>query len=919
MWETVAISQFQNSNYKGYAYKKLIATDNAGNVVVTSTVYNNVNFYCVTAKVSKDGSLLWTKTYNSGTADIAHAVAVDQNDNIIVAGRTTKNGQNSDFLIIKYDKNGNQLWLSTYNGGSGDQLWDLVVDNGNIYVTGSSTKFVASGATSVATVAKFSSSGVLMWSAQYSNSWFGSSAWEVKVDKSGNVFISGNSTDQINASTFRPDHYSYFIAKYNSQGAQLWQKNWGNYLMPMTNTVAHLEVDNSGNSYLTGVVVQTSLNWDIGIWKFDSGGTQKLVTVDHFWDFDFPSGIVADNLGNFFVASSSNKISTGAWNYRILKFDGTGALLWNGAYSSSDDTPSQLIRNGQSIIIAGSKVNNPKSGLVLKYSDPTLFTLFTSDAHGAKNSDVLVPIQTSAFNNIVGNQFSVNWDPSVVTFVDVESFGLNGLDVSSFGTTNANVGQLTMSWSDPSLTGKTLADGGAIVALRFKLTGNYGDITNITIDGNPLPIEVIDNNFNNVNVTTSSGKLTIDTDLTITGRVVYPNDQGVQNVTVTLNSLTPQSTSTNSSGSYVLTGPAGVNYTITPVKTNDPNPINGIDVQDVASLRRHLLGVQPLNGPYEIIAADVNNSATVSTLDIIYIQALILGINTSFPGNRQWAFVPSDFFFTDSANPFPYDQSVSLTQVDGQINQDFIGIKLGDVNDSRDNTQQGRIGAGNGITFVIDKETGTSNIIEIPIRVRDFNNISAYQFTVSWDMNKLEYIDVLSKNTEGSFGTKNTQNGILTTVWDDLNGQSKSLNSNDNLFVIQFRKIDETAGYKDIDITGRATSIAVYDKDLKTVPYHVEWGEEHLAEFELYQNYPNSFSKKTEISFNLPQSGKVRFEIMDELGRVIRVIESTYPAGKNNIEWNGSNNDGAEVKAGLYFLNAHFENVKQTKKMIKVN
>jgi hypothetical protein len=126
-------------NAKDYVYKKLLAADKLGNVVMAITDRvdpNNANFFYKIIKVSKDGNMLWTQTYNSGTSDILQAVAIDENDNVIVAGRSTKNGMNSDFLIIKYDKDGSQLWLSTYNGGSGDQAWDLTVNNANIYVIG---------------------------------------------------------------------------------------------------------------------------------------------------------------------------------------------------------------------------------------------------------------------------------------------------------------------------------------------------------------------------------------------------------------------------------------------------------------------------------------------------------------------------------------------------------------------------------------------------------------------------------------------------------------------------------------------------------------------------------------------------------------------------------------------------------------
>jgi hypothetical protein len=332
--------------------------------------------------------------------------------------------------------------------------------------------------------------------------------------------------------------------------------------------------------------------------------------------------------------------------------------------------------------------------------------------------------------------------------------------------------------------------------------------------------------------------------------------------------------------------------------------------------------VESLSGPYAIIAADVNGSSSISTLDIIFIQSLILGVNTNLPNNIQWTFIPADYIFSNPTSPFPYPHSVNLASVDGDILQNFIGVKFGDVNDSRDNTQQGRLSASGGVTFVINKElVASDNLISVPIKSKGFENISAYQFTVEWDKEKLEYLGVDNAAIEGRFGSSRTSSGILTSLWDDTNGKNKSLKASDNMFILRFRKIVETAGHADVNITGNATRSVVYNKDLQAIPHHVEWSEEEgsFSEFELYQNYPNAFVDQTLISFNLPQSGIVRLEITDELGRVVSRIEDNYHAGKNSIEWNGSNNSGVEMQAGIYFLVARYGVFRQVIKMVKIN
>ena len=67
-------------------------------------------------------------------------------------------------------------------------------------------------------------------------------------------------------------------------------------------------------------------------------------------------------------------------------------------------------------------------------------------------------------------------------------------------------------------------------------------------------------------------------------------------------------------------------------------------------------------------------------------KRLILGVDTTFTNTstkeqRLWAFVDSSYKFPDSTNPFPFKDSISYTGLNAnQINQTFIGVKLGDVN-----------------------------------------------------------------------------------------------------------------------------------------------------------------------------------------------------------------------------------------------
>ncbi|MFH1700938.1 MAG: S8 family serine peptidase [Candidatus Zixiibacteriota bacterium] len=87
--------------------------------------------------------------------------------------------------------------------------------------------------------------------------------------------------------------------------------------------------------------------------------------------------------------------------------------------------------------------------------------------------------------------------------------------------------------------------------------------------------------------------------------------------------------------------------------------------------------------------------------------------------------------------------------------------------------------------------------------------------------------------------------------------------------------------------------------------------------FALYQNFPNPFNPATTISFSLPKSGNVKVEVFDILGRVVKTLEDKiYPAGRHEVEWDGTDESGASAASGIYFYRVTYENTSLTRKMV---
>jgi len=71
--------------------------------------------------------------------------------------------------------------------------------------------------------------------------------------------------------------------------------------------------------------------------------------------------------------------------------------------------------------------------------------------------------------------------------------------------------------------------------------------------------------------------------------------------------------------------------------------------------------------------------------------------------------------------------------------------------------------------------------------------------------------------------------------------------------------------------------------------------------FALQGNYPNPFNPLTTVAFDLPQTERVDVVIYDVAGRQVRkLVGEPLPAGRHRVKWNGTDDRGQPVGAGVY-------------------
>ncbi|MEM6963465.1 MAG: HYR domain-containing protein [Bacteroidota bacterium] len=408
----------------------------------------------------------------------------------------------------------------------------------------------------------------------------------------------------------------------------------------------------------------------------------------------------------------------------------------------------------------------------------------------------------------------------------------------------------------------------------------------------------------------------------INGAIENENQEMIEEVTVNLTDASGAVAApvmTGNDGTFQFNGMTYGDYDVTPEK--DINYLNGVTTYDLVLISKHILGIDLLDSPYKIIAADANNSQTITTLDIVKLRALILYIDLELTNNNSWRFVDQNYVFPNPLNPWT-ETFPEYADLDGISTApvNFTAVKVGDVNGSAapnsllgstTRTFDGQLALQAKATEVAAGETFT-----VDFRAKDFNNIAGYQFTLGFDNATVDFVDVIS-NLAGltieNFGLTRLEEGVITTSWNSAAGVS--MDDDAVLFSVTF-KATTALNTKDVlTINSRYTEAEAYNtSDLFDVVLEFN-GAEVASGFELYQNTPNPFKAETTIGFNVPQAGTVTLTIMDVSGRTLSMMEMDAAKGYNAVII-----DRASLEAtGVLYYQVETATETATKKMIIVD
>jgi len=182
--------------------------------------FGNGGYDAYIVKTTKDGSLIWQKTFGGLDWDFAYSINKTTDGNIIICGATYSYGQGDrNAFILKLDYNGNFIWNKTYGGTEEDELRKIIQTADGGYIAAGTTKSYGDTLGDI-WITKFNSMGDSVW---------------FKTDGGVKMEVGNSIVQNINGDylvTGGSESFSFgkedaYISKFSNNGSFVWRQYYG--------------------------------------------------------------------------------------------------------------------------------------------------------------------------------------------------------------------------------------------------------------------------------------------------------------------------------------------------------------------------------------------------------------------------------------------------------------------------------------------------------------------------------------------------------------------------------------------------------------------------------------------------------------------------------------------------------------------
>lgn len=309
------------------------------------------------SKYDMDGNSLWKSKRGEITSSEGRDVT-SFNNHVYSVGRVQSNhNPYSDIIITQYDDNGKELWTRQLDSGEDSQTWGVDHIGDDLYVTGEILRpFQEKGF-----FLRYGSDGTLKWSKEVESG--RTRLHDIAVD-SNSIFIAGTGTRMSNGS-------SATVFKYDSDGNQIWAKEWEMASEGMGVCISNGGVYVAGfqwkenYQFMDALLIKYNSNGDL-LWEKE-WGTER--TREQVWG-------MSCGYNRIYITGSTNISSPSDSDMFLLQYDENGTLLfsdtWNEVYY---DVGYEISTHGNETFIVGYS----NAFRLWKYVDPSAPIDFSSN------------------------------------------------------------------------------------------------------------------------------------------------------------------------------------------------------------------------------------------------------------------------------------------------------------------------------------------------------------------------------------------------------------------------------------------------------------------------------------------------------------------------------------------------------------
>ena len=293
----------------------------------------------------------------------------------------------------------------------------------------------------------------------------------------------------------------------------------------------------------------------------------------------------------------------------------------------------------------------------------------------------------------------------------------------------------------------------------------------------------------------------------------------------------------------------------------------------------------------------MDNSETINGVDLVELRKLILGLYQDLPENTSWRFVDSEYDFINPLDPWakPIAESYPIRDLSENMEIDFVGVKVGDVNSSAIvNSLDSRINSRSQRWPVVITQTLTSMASNttgyIKVTGENYERVSGWQGTIKFDATKIRFLSLkpgVLNISEDQINLTKLDDGMLAISY--YSYSEENFEGDDVLFEIEVEALKHIENEEIFAMTSDLTAAEAYRGFAEVVPLYtasVKQGANRIVGV-----YPNPWAQNTSIEFEIKQDGEAQWEFYNAQGQLIYKSKNNYTKGNHTLKIEASDFD----------------------------